>query len=119
MSETIKPCVEEIDVRERKRILQKELERCISLLKEEYHPEKILLFGSLASGRVSRWSDIDLIIVKDTKEPFLDRSKEVLLLLKPKVGMDIFVYTPEEFRQLSERRFFKEEIIGKGVIYEG
>jgi len=48
----------------------------------------------------------------------LERSKELFLLLKPKVGMDILVYTPEEFRQLSERRFFKEEIIGKGVIYE-
>jgi len=118
MSETIKSYTDRIGARRRKVNLQKELERCINLLRKEYHPEKILLFGSLASGRVSRWSDIDLIIVKDTKKPFLDRSKEVLLLLKPKVGMDIFVYTPEEFRQLSERRFFKEEIIGKGVIYE-
>ena len=115
MSEAIKSYVEKVGARERKIDLQKELERCINLLKKEYRPEKILLFGSLASGRVSRWSDIDLIIVKDTKKPFLDRNKEVLLLLKPKVGMDILVYTPEEFKQLSEKKFFKEEIIRKGV----
>jgi len=115
MSETIKSYVERVGARERKIDLQKELERCINLLKKEYRPEKILLFGSLASGRVSRWSDIDLIIVKDTKKPFLDRNKEVLLLLKPKVGMDILVYTPEEFKKLSKKTFFKEEVIGKGV----
>jgi len=116
MSKTITSYVERVSVRERKINLQKELNRCIKVLKEGYHPEKILLFGSLANDEINKWSDIDLILVKDTKKPFLDRSKEVLLLLKPKVGMDILVYTPEEFRQLSEKKFFKEEIIKKGVI---
>jgi len=115
MSEAIKSYVERINVRERKRNLQKELNRCISILKEKYHPKKVLLFGSLASDKINKWSDIDLILIKDTKKPFLERSKEVLLLLKPKVGMDILVYTPDEFRQLSEKRFFKEEIVKKGV----
>jgi len=115
MSETIKSYVERVGARERKIDLQKELSRCISILKEKYHPQKILLFGSLANDRVKKWSDIDLIIVKDTPKPFLDRIKEVLLLLKPKVGMDILVYTPGEFKQLSEKKFFKEEIIRKGV----
>ena len=115
MSEAIKCYVERVGVRERKINLQKELNRCISILKEKYHPKKVLLFGSLASDKINKWSDIDLILIKDTKKPFLERSKEVLLLLKPKVGMDILVYTPDEFRQLSEKRFFKEEIVRKGV----
>jgi len=117
MSETIKSYVERFEIRKREINLQKELNRCISMLKEKYRPVKIILFGSLANDRVDKWSDIDLILVKDTEKPFLDRSKEVILLLKPKVGMDILVYTPDEFRQLSESRFFKEEIIKKGVIY--
>jgi predicted nucleotidyltransferase len=118
MAKEIKSYIERISVRKRALELQNELKRCISILKEKYKPEKILLFGSLANGKIGEWSDIDLIIVKDTKKPFLDRSKEVLLFVQPRVGMDILVYTPEELRQLSEKRFFKEEIIENGVIYE-
>lgn len=98
--------------------LQSELDRCIHILKERYKPEKILLFGSLANGNIGKWSDIDLVIVKNTDKPFLDRIKEVILLLHPTVGMDILVYTPEEFETLSRKHFFKEEVISKGMIYE-
>lgn len=97
--------------------LQSELDRCIALLKERYKPQKIFLFGSLAQGKVGQWSDIDLVIVKDTDKPFLDRIKEVLLLLHPLVGMDILIYTPQEFEQVSRRGFFKQEILSKGIMY--
>jgi predicted nucleotidyltransferase len=43
--------------------LQSELDRCIALLKARYKPRKIVLFGSLAQGKVGTWSDIDLVIV--------------------------------------------------------
>ena len=98
--------------------LQSELDRCITLLKKRYKPRKIMLFGSLAQGTVGTWSDIDLVLVKDTDKSFLDRIKEVLLLLQPLVGMDILVYTPEEFAEVSGRDFFKQEILAKGVMYE-
>ncbi len=89
-------------------------------LREHYSPQRILLFGSLASGRVNEWSDIDLVIIKETRQKFLDRIREVMQLLKPKVGVDILVYTPEEFAQLNEERaFVREEIVAKGrVLYE-
>ena len=39
---------------------------------------------------------------------------------RPRVGVDVLVYTPREFEQLSqERAFLREEIVAKGkVIYE-
>jgi predicted nucleotidyltransferase len=100
--------------------LQGELKRWIEVLKNEYNPEKVILFGSFVNGKVRRWSDIDLVIIKETKKSFLDRIKEVILLLRPKVGMDVLVYTPKEFESLCETRtFFKNEICLKGrLIYE-
>ncbi|MEK7846849.1 MAG: nucleotidyltransferase domain-containing protein [Nitrospinota bacterium] len=100
--------------------LQAELSRWIEILKREYDPESIILFGSFAQEKVKRWSDIDLVIIKRTEKSFLDRIKEVLLILHPKVGLDVLVYTPEEFKNLcSNRAFFKSEIGAKGVkIYE-
>ncbi|MEA1964249.1 MAG: CRISPR-associated endonuclease Cas3'' [Candidatus Aerophobetes bacterium] len=119
MTERIKKCVEDIEVRKRVVNLENELQRCINILEKNYRPEKIILFGSLVNDKIGKWSDIDLIIVKDTKKPFLDRSKEVLLLIQPKVGMDISVYTSQEFEKLCVRKFFKEEILSKGrLIYE-
>lgn len=105
---------------ERRALLEAELERCLMLLRTHYAPQRILLFGSLASEQVSEWSDIDLVIIKETDQKFLDRIREVMRLLQPRVGMDILVYTPEEFAQIQkERLFVREEIVGKGkVLYE-
>ena len=74
----------------------------------------------MAAGSVGQWSDLDLVIVKETPLRFLDRTKEVMQLLRPRVGVDILVYTPEEFERLShERAFFRTEIVEKGkVLYE-
>ena len=104
----------------RRRALQRELKRWLPLLVENLRPEKIILFGSLAEERVHEWSDIDLVIVQRTDLPFLRRAREALLLLKPQVGVDLLIYTPGEFAQLSkDRRFVREEILDKGkVIYE-
>lgn len=110
----------EAKVLERRALLKAELERCLQLLRTHYAPQRILLFGSLASEQVSEWSDIDLVVIKETDQKFLDRIREVMRLLQPRVGMDILVYTPEEFAQIQkERLFVREEIVGKGkVLYE-
>ena len=105
---------------DRNTLLENELGRFLPLLQRHYRPYKIILFGSLAAGQVGEWSDLDLVIVAETDKRFLDRVKEAMLLLCPKVGVDLLVYTPEEFKHLSrERRFFHTEILEKGkVLYE-
>jgi predicted nucleotidyltransferase len=104
----------------RSSLLQSELRRYLRILRTHYQPERVILFGSLAAGSSGEWSDIDLVIIKETNRRFLDRSKEVIQLLKPLVGIDILVYTPTEMEQLSrDRGFVRSEIQGKGkIIYE-
>jgi len=104
----------------RKKMLDEELARYVRLLKEHGSPEKVILFGTLAAGQVHEWSDIDLVVVEKTRLPFFQRLRKVRKLLRPKVGIDVMVYTPEEFDQLcADRPFFREEIVAKGeVIYE-
>ena len=100
--------------------MENELRRWLRILKAQYHPEKIILFGSFVNRKVRKWSDLDLIVIKETQKRFLDRIEEVLRYLHPKVGADILVYTPKEFSELCRTRvFFKEEILKKGrIIYE-
>lgn len=108
------------DSPERKKLLDQELARYIRLLTEHGATEKVILFGTLAEGRVHEWSDIDLVVIEKTQLPFFQRLRKVRKLLQPKVGMDIMVYTPEEFDQLcADRPFFREEIVAKGeIVYE-
>lgn len=110
----------EDQIERRRALLEGELARWLPLLIAHEQPEKIILFGSYPAGQISEWSDLDLVMVKNTSAPFLDRIRQVLALLQPQVGVDMLVYTPQEYNQLArERAFVREEIAAKGkVIYE-
>lgn len=105
---------------DRKNLLENELKSFVAGAKAAYKPEKMILFGSFASGRVTDESDLDLIVVANTKEDFWTRLKNISKYCSHKVGMDVLIYTPEEFNNLiNSRSFFKKEILGKGkVIYD-
>jgi predicted nucleotidyltransferase len=106
---------------ERDKKLTAALERIMYVLTTQYHPEKVILFGSLAEGTVGEWSDIDLVIIKDTPLPFLQRLKEVALLCHVPVSVDFLVYTSDEFAQMiaENNPFIIKEILQKGkVLYE-
>jgi predicted nucleotidyltransferase len=107
-------------VEQRKKLLEEELDRIVGVLKRDYDPEKVILFGSLADGDVHEWSDIDLLIIKKTMKRPIDRILEVSRLIKPAIGIDLFVYTPDEFSSLlNERYSFLCHIDKKGkVLYE-
>jgi uncharacterized protein len=105
----------------REAALQETLDHILKTIIAHYQPEKIILFGSLASGQVGEWSDLDLVIIKETGKPFLQRSEEVALLCMAPVGIDYLVYTPAEFAQMiaSRNPFIVEEVLQKGkVLYE-
>lgn len=102
---------------ERRRLLEEELHRLVEILRRELDPERIILFGSLATGEIGPWSDIDLVIVMRTDQPFIERLHTIRRLLQPRVATDLLVCTPEEFEQLArERPFVREEILAKGVL---
>ncbi|MGQ9629684.1 MAG: nucleotidyltransferase domain-containing protein [bacterium] len=81
--------------------------------------KKIILIGSLAKGEIHRASDIDLIVVKETDKRYLDRLDEFYSSVKPRIAMDIFVYTPEEFERMSKENQFLRSALKHGkVLYE-
>lgn len=103
----------------RKIELENELARIVSVLINEYEPLKIILFGSLVSGNIHEYSDIDLIVIKNSQRNFYERLKEVGLLVMPELAAEILVYTPEEFEIVKRRLFFREEVLKKGkVLYD-
>ena len=96
--------------------LNSELTRMVGAIIEKYNPEKIILFGSTANGNVNEWSDLDLVVIKDTDKSFYERLEEIVEIAQPNIGADIIVYTPDEAEQMKDDFFFKEEIINKGKV---
>ena len=101
-----------------KEILEKELLRVLDQLKQ-MKPERIILFGSLARDDVGLSSDIDLIVIMDTKERFVKRLRDVYEKIDNREAVDILVYTPKEFEDMNDKNpFIKDAIKGSKILYE-
>jgi predicted nucleotidyltransferase len=74
------------------------------------------LFGSAVDAmQVHEESDIDLCIVQKTSLRFYDRLAKWIARIQPKIGLDLVVYTPEEFAEMSQsNHFVRSEIAEKG-----
>jgi predicted nucleotidyltransferase len=44
--------------------MQKRIEKVVSLIAKKFAPEKIILFGSCAKGKITQNSDIDILVIK-------------------------------------------------------
>ena len=88
---------------------------------QNYEPEKIILFGSYATGTANDDSDLDFIIVKKTDKPKHKRGREVRrFLLGAMIPMDLKIYTPDEFEieQNLALSFLNSAMKNSIVIYE-
>lgn len=88
-------------------------------LKKHYGAKEVILFGSYARGEESEDSDIDLLIISNTKESFFDRMASVRRLirdLRKGIPVSPIVLTPEEIenRQKKGDHFIKE-ILSTGI----
>lgn len=81
----------------REELYKKEVEKFVDKIKTQYKPEKIFVFGSYASGRITSGSDIDFFIIKKTAKTRRERQREVSrILIDREVPIDILVFTPGE-----------------------
>ena len=57
--------------------------RVVSVIVQNCDPERIILFGSAATGRTHQGSDLDLLVVMDSTLPRHKRAAPIRLLFSP------------------------------------
>ena len=95
----------------------KELKKFKSRIKNKYGVEKMIFFGSRASGKPSKWSDVDLILIsKNFKgKSFLKRSLGLHFYWNLEYPVDFICYDPEEFETLRNKITIVSQALREGV----
>ena len=100
-------------------IPQQTIDRVIETIAGKYRPQKIILFGSHASGNPGRGSDLDLFVIKETAVPPRKRAQEIhgYFVGDYPCAMDILVYTPAEVEHWKDCKFsFVHRVLKTGTV---
>ena len=106
-------------VGEMERLAQRRAERAALLLEEAERlvqglialgARRVYQFGSLTRRPPDLFTDVDVLAVMESDEPFVQRLPRIYMVLRPKVAADILVYTPREFEEMRERPFLRHAL---------
>ena len=99
---------------------REEITNILGRLVAEYGPQQVILFGSYAYGNPRSDSDIDLLIIKDTPERFIDRwvtVRHILSDAQRSLPLDTLILTPQEVaHRLAVGDQFVAEILERGEV---
>jgi predicted nucleotidyltransferase len=87
------------------------------LLAERPEVERVVLFGSLARGDAVPGSDADVLVVAPSDRPWPERSDLYAEYFRQQeVGVDVFVYTPEELAAMGQRPGIVRTALEEGIV---
>lgn len=86
----------------------------------DFHPERVVLFGSFAEGRATPDSDVDLLVVLPFRGTPLRKSVEILNRLDVRFPLDLVARRPGDVRRrYAEGDPLIREALDRGeVLYE-
>lgn len=104
-------------------ISEKVIREITDIITKEYKPDKIILFGSYASGDSTSESDLDLLIISDREKEKPRRKRGLSLLFKLRkyhFSKDLLIYSKDEIEKWKNvDSAFITEINRNGVVIYG
>jgi len=94
------------------------LETIVADLSARPQVHKVILFGSYASGRRDLFTDLDLMVVMESRQDFVTRTAQLYAELRSGVDLDLMVYTPAEFARMRKSGFMRHALKRGSVLYE-
>lgn len=99
-------------------VVEQFLAEKLDIIKQEFAPLQIILFGSRAEGRATEESDIDIILISDRFEGIRwpNRMGQFLNRVHPHVHVDALCYTPDEFENMLKAPMpFARDAVAHGI----
>lgn len=101
-------------------VRDEDIKALVRRLANEFHPRRVILFGSYAKGCPRNDSDVDILVELPFKGSGLNMAASIIKRLDPSFAVDLVVKTPSQIRdRLKWNDFFLQEVISGGqVLYE-
>ncbi|HMV46684.1 MAG TPA: nucleotidyltransferase domain-containing protein [Blastocatellia bacterium] len=101
-------------------ITKKQIRELCAQIVREFHPEKVILFGSQAYGTPTPDSDVDLLVVMPYEGEYRKQLVKMLNKIETHLPIDLLLRTPKEINERLELGdFFIKEITERGkVMYD-
>ena len=101
-------------------IARNDIQHFTDRLAREFHPRRIILFGSHAAGNARPDSDVDLLVTMDYEGNGRRLAANMIRRLKPEFAVDLIVRRERDLAQrVRQHDFFLTEALRKGqVLYE-
>jgi len=96
---------------DRRCLLDAAVERVLAVCRAEPSVREAFVFGSYASGAIGPTSDLDILIVRDTKLGIVDRVADLAFAARTAVALDLIVVTPEERETTFARSSFGRTVL--------
>ena len=102
---------------DRRNNLIQQLENFTSRITLDYPMDKVILFGSRATGKTHKFSDVDLLLVskKFRRVSKLKRSPPLYLKWDLDYPVDFLCYTPEEFESKKKKIGIVRKAVKEGI----
>ena len=86
---------------QREGALRREIERYAGLM-PTLGVDRAIVVGALPAGRIGPATALELVVVRDTDDPFARRADFFYGHLEPRVALDVTVYSRKEFEEVAE-----------------
>jgi uncharacterized protein len=102
------------------KVNRKKIHAFVGEVAQQFHPQRVVLFGSHAYGRPRPDSDVDLLIIMKHEGHSAVQAAEIRKKIPAGFPVDLIVRSPQTIRKrLAMDDFFISEILERGeTLYE-
>jgi predicted nucleotidyltransferase len=94
---------------------RKDISRFAREVAREFSPERIVLFGSYATGKATEDSDVDILVILAHAQRNIEKSLDITRKVNRSFPLDLIVRTPQETRRrLKQHDMFLTSILNEG-----